>query len=644
MVTLDDTDALLRFGTTEPRPAVTALRAGSLTAELVDGALRAIRWRDREVLRGIAYVVRDRDWGTVAPVLHDVVIAQDAAGFRVDFAATCAGAGGAILRTRASLSGRPDGTLTFMVEAVPDRDFETNRCGFCVLHPIVDVAGRAVSIEHVDGSLVDTCFPDAIAPWQPFKNMRAISHEVSAGLRATCRMEGDTFEMEDQRNWSDASFKTYVRPLALPWPYRLPGGVVQRQAVTLTIAEHIAEHAAMASSSVADPVTALHLGPVQGRMPRIGLVMTPDEAEAVLRQADRLREVGPQVLLFSFDPTAGHGAAALDRFAAIRALLPTAEAVLECVLPGEGESAGELREAAALLRRSGLSLDAVTVSPAADRRSTPPGSAWPACPPLATVYAAAREAFPGLRIGGGMVSYFTELNRKRPPVEGLDFVTHCTCPIVHAADDESVMQSLEALPFIVRSARTIMGAKPYRIGPATIGMRQNPYGSRTFDNPDGLRRPMTHDDPRQRGLFAAAWTIGYAAETAEAGLDVLTPGALTGAFGLVGPGHDDRAVHPVFHAVKGLAALAGAERLGCRSTRPDRVLGVAARRNGCDTLWVANITEAPQRMRVPPKFTALMAIDHVSWPIAARGETPAAVTLEAQDLVLQPYGIARIET
>ena len=37
-------------------------------------------------------------------------------------------------------------------------------------------------------------------------------------------MEGDTFEMEDQRNWTDASYKTYVRPLALPWPYTLAGG------------------------------------------------------------------------------------------------------------------------------------------------------------------------------------------------------------------------------------------------------------------------------------------------------------------------------------------------------------------------------------------------------------------------------------
>src|SRR3712207_9295379 len=48
-------------------------------------------------------------------------------------------------------------------------------------------------------------------------------------------MEGDTFEMEDQRNWTDASYKTYVRPLALPWPYTLAAGSELEQAVTVTV-------------------------------------------------------------------------------------------------------------------------------------------------------------------------------------------------------------------------------------------------------------------------------------------------------------------------------------------------------------------------------------------------------------------------
>ena len=48
-------------------------------------------------------------------------------------------------------------------------------------------------------------------------------------------MEGDTFEMEDQRNWMDASYKTYVRPLALPWPYPIEQGRRFTQSVALTV-------------------------------------------------------------------------------------------------------------------------------------------------------------------------------------------------------------------------------------------------------------------------------------------------------------------------------------------------------------------------------------------------------------------------
>ena len=64
-------------------------------------------------------------------------------------------------------------------------------------------------------------FPASIDPVQPMMDLRALTHEAAPGLTVTCRMEGDTYEMEDQRNWTDASYKTYVRPLALPWPYTL---------------------------------------------------------------------------------------------------------------------------------------------------------------------------------------------------------------------------------------------------------------------------------------------------------------------------------------------------------------------------------------------------------------------------------------
>src|SRR4029078_8876650 len=115
------------------------------------------------------------------------------------------------------------------------------------------------------------------------------------------------------------------------------------------------------------------------------------------------------------------------------------------------------------------------------------GVPGPPAPPLEELYGAARRAFPGARLGGGMFTFFTELNRKRPPAELLDFVHNTTCPIAHAADDRSVMETHEALPYQVATARTFIGKTPYRIGPSSIGCRDNPYGKSFTPNPNDQR-------------------------------------------------------------------------------------------------------------------------------------------------------------
>jgi hypothetical protein len=410
-------------------------------------------------------------------------------------------------------------------------------------------------------------------------------------------MDGGVWEMEDQRNWSDASYKTYVRPLALPWPYVMPRAIADRQTVTLTFDDQ-RQQRPTASSMVRQDLVDILLELTGQTAPKIGLVIAPEESKATLANIGRLREVGPQVLLCHLDPTVGHGLEAMKGFAEISAAY-SAEVVLECVVPCREPHQDELLQVAELVRTAGLSLSAIAVSPSVDRRSTPPGSTWPECPPLEDVYASARKAFPGVRLGGGMFSYFTELNRKRPPVEKLDFVTHSTCPIVHAADDLSVLQTLEALPFITRSARAFIGDSRYWIGPSTIGMRQNPYGSRTMENPNNERIAMASWDPRQDGLFAAAWMIRYAARTAEANLEVLTVGALTGPFGLLIEDPDAERVRPVFHAASGLSSLSGKNLIGCRSSHPADVIATGAI-NGQDdsTIWVANLTDRNQRVRI----------------------------------------------
>ncbi|PBC08135.1 hypothetical protein [Mesorhizobium sp. WSM3859] len=581
-------DPFLLYGTRAVEVEPVRLSAGPLSADFVNGNLRTIRHGGIEVLRAIAYIVRDRDWGTYEPALEDLIIEKSDDSFSVRYSASCAGPGGSRLSFDAKIEGHADGRLSFDVSALPERDFETNRCGFCILHPIAGLAGSPVKVEHTDGSVVDTNLPLLIDPWQPFKDMRAITHQVRPGATAECRMEGDTFEMEDQRNWSDASYKTYVRPLALPWPYVLPAGQTNRQTITLRVTggPKVTDAATGAAPVRIEP------GEAGAKLPDVGVVIYPEDIEAALGKLSLLNTLGPQQLLLHYDPTHGHGLDALQAHAKLAAAFP-AKTTLECVVACAGDLDSELSDVAEMVRRTGLRLDAVAVSPSVDRQSTPPGSVWPACPPLEDVYAAARRAFPDICLGGGMFSYFTELNRKRVPAGALDFVTHCTCPIVHAADDLSVMQSLEALPFITQSVRAIYGTKPYRIGPSTIAMRQNPYGGATKDNCDGQRIAMANRDPRHAGLFAAAWTIGYAARVAPAGLEMLTLSSFTGSFGVLAADEPagEGTPQPIFHAVRGLAALAGYTHIAARSTDENRVAVLAGRSpTGAITTLLANLT------------------------------------------------------
>ena len=144
-------------------------------------------------------------------------------GLRIRYRAFYETAGGQ-LEVKADIQAPSHGGLVFEAEARAVTDFTTARTSFCILHPIAGVAGAPLTLTRPDETMEPAQFPDAISAHQPFMNIRALGHEVAPGLKATVRMEGDIWEMEDQRNWSDASFKTYGRPRDIPWPYTIRQG------------------------------------------------------------------------------------------------------------------------------------------------------------------------------------------------------------------------------------------------------------------------------------------------------------------------------------------------------------------------------------------------------------------------------------
>ena len=76
-------------GTDEAPSEGRVLRVGPVTAELENGALRHIAYNGTEVLRGVAFLARNVNWGTYAPALSDLQVSQDGGGFKVTYRATC---------------------------------------------------------------------------------------------------------------------------------------------------------------------------------------------------------------------------------------------------------------------------------------------------------------------------------------------------------------------------------------------------------------------------------------------------------------------------------------------------------------------------------------------------------------------------
>lgn len=584
---------VLLTGTPITESPTRLLRAGKLEATFDAGALRWIRWNGVEVLRALMFLVRTPGWGTATPDIAGLDIREEGSGFSVSYEARY-GSPGQGLRVAIRLTGEASGRLGAEASIGAEAPFDTNRTGFVILHPLDGFAGTRVSVDHASSPQRELVIPAQISPGQPVMDMRAITHRPVAGLAVETRFEGDIFEMEDHRNWSDASFKTYSRPIGLPYPYRLEPGTPVVQAVTVTLADEGAE--GPATSSVAVPE-------ISGqRLPDYALPLDRlSDATAALAWPEALRTLSPRWILLRHDTgmDAGGDLSPLAKLLALTA----ARLEVQLILAGTTDEAGDA-EIAALADRfkaAGIAVSRIGAFAKVDEQSFQPGEARPPHPSETVIAASLGRHFPDAGHIGGSPAFFTEFNRKRPDPALWQGLSFATTPVVHAADDASVMETLQSLPHILASAREIAGAVPLLVGPTGIGARINPYGPGPSINDPVMREGMAARDPRQRGLFAAAWTVGYLTQIAPFGPVRFAFGAPTGAFGLIStrqdyarPFWDDQpegAFYPLFEIARILAAAAGGELVEARTE--GGLARLAWRKDGRRHALIANLTPAP---------------------------------------------------
>ncbi|MBN1285471.1 MAG: hypothetical protein JXB47_08735 [Anaerolineae bacterium] len=578
------------YGEDAPLPESVVLHAGPLSMVYENGELRDIRLGEHEILRRVYVAVRDPNWGTVAPQLSNVEMDIHADSFAVRYEAENK-QGDIDFFWVGAITGAADGTITFKMAGAARATFKRNRIGFCILHPM-QLAGRPCTVTHVDGSTAEGVFPGYIAPHQPFKNLRAIAHEVVPGVRAEVLMEGDTFEMEDQRNWTDASYKTYCTPLELPFPATVKKGTKIAQSVTLKLSGAVPASTGAADGLITFEVSSRVTGPV----PRIGLGIASHGRPLSEAEAEALQRLSLNHLRVDVRLNAPDAAKTLRRAAREAGML---DIELEVALHLTNNAESELKAFRALLDRI-MPPVGVWLIFHVDEPSTT--EMWVK---LARKYLTDYNV--EAQFGAGTDAFFTELNRDRPPAHVLDLVTYSINPQVHASDNASLVETLAAQAVTLRSARQFSGSAKVIVSPVTLKMRFNPAatGPEPRSGPGELPPQV---DPRQMSLFGAGWTAGSLKYLAEGGAYSVTFYETTGWRGVMeteaGSPLPDKfpsrpgAVFPLYYVLADVGAFASGAVMASRSSDPLRVDGLALRYGKSLRVILANYTPETQRVIV----------------------------------------------
>ncbi len=627
-----------RFGSVQDTGEIKTLVAGPLSLDIDSGKLRNIQWYGVELIRAFDYPIRDPNWGTVAVTVNSESVEQNDEDwtYRRLFTSTDGRLAGEF-----NASGDRTGHLSVEVSFSAGADFETARTGFTVLHPIKGLAGGDVEVTHGDGGSEMLVFPKGITPDQPVFDMAGLTYSIF-GMKAEITFEGEVFEMEDQRNWTDASYKTYCRPLSRPSPFLIPKGETLRQKITVSFSGD-GPQASIDGSRVSDVFGLLDQ---QEPIPEVLLALEPDflPDTNILPICQNLQVVRGAVRVKNEDEC--H-----------RVLQTISDLGLSCdleiIVPNTAVDAADLlMKIAHLCGERNILAEHVVAVPEDYMKSYQPDGDWPGgLTPQASV-ALGRNAFPNSEIGGGVLTNFTELNRCRPVVVECDFVTHSTTAIVHAADDKSVFETLEAQPDVYASGRAIAPEIGYRMGLVSIAFRTNPYGPAPLANPQQNRLEMVQADPRQRGLFAAAWMVGAMATTQGYRINSIALAAPVGPLGVIYRREDwpqplfddqaDRIVYPAYHTLKALAQMAGQSRRPVRLA--DGLFGVAAQSKEGMKAILSNGTAKSQQLKLPSRGHVLL-LNEKSFDAATQDMTwlESADRNRTDEIELGPYAVAFLD-
>ncbi|PCJ96291.1 MAG: hypothetical protein COA50_07540 [Flavobacteriaceae bacterium] len=573
------------------------LRTDKLSVQLENGFLRYIKWDGKEVLRMVYYTVRDENWDVIPQEIESIEINEIDEGFKVELnVKTVHPQIDFLWRCKIVARGSE---LTFDIQGEALSNFTRNRIGLCILHPIETCKGKTVTLTHGNGTTSHNHFPKHISPNQPFQNISTMHWELGK-VTVNLQFKGDVFETEDQRNWLDASYKTYCTPLELPFPVLMKNGDKIHQTVRLSISSEDDVHGISKKDTYQ-----LRLGDKYFQLPLLGLEANTEYLGAY--SLEKLKSLPLNHLRVEIRLSQSDWRLRLNqRLQQSRLLRLPIELV---VYPYKNNHRKLL-----CFPWQGLQISSIIILSEKEKvisRSN-----------LKNPLNDFRKAFPNISIGTGTDFFFTELNRNRPDTEGLDFLSFSSNAQIHASDDLSIIETAQTYTDVLATAHTFAQGLPIHISPVTLKPRSNPNATVSISLE---QQRLNRIDIRQTKPLTALWFLTSLKHLAQDKATQVTFFQTLGEEGVLMADRrfaftdfsiKENELFPIFHAMELLGRYSNWKLLQCTSSHPLLFEGLVFEKNQKREAILLNFTNKAIRLQVEGES---FVVSEKEWKVIAIG-------------------------
>ncbi len=493
-------------------PDTTRVNHGGFTLDLARDAIRNITFNGAQIIDLLYTAIRPLDWSTLTADEHKEDVQVNGSDCVITITDSFTGV--MTSHTRVTLSSNNTFKVDYELNGLAE--YSVNRWGICFCLNTADWMGSSVLSAGDTYSLKEDISPQLVADGviQGLFPASAEMHFVAPDKRfIKVSSSGKALEAEDQRNWTDNTYKIYSGSLREPRPFNITKGSSWKQSVQFEVGAP--------SNSTADPGKIL-VREIEA-LPSIGLqfngesLLAPDDLEKafILLGIDHLRVNEESLTAQKVATTASSGL------------------VLEAALLSSN-SGDKLK--AEVLHLSQRVPDGSRLLIQREGREVVDVNDLPENHSLNTYIP-------------GSDAYLVDLHKSKH-----DFgssVSYSIAPSVHSSDKETIFKTLATQRESVEFAQKKLAAQVF-ISPITFSTRGNPESGHSrqeranFADPD-LALSI-------RSIEGAAWTLGSIFALASAGAFSGTWHEIFGEYGIIYPQSGGVKFSPTFHALSALGA------------------------------------------------------------------------------------------